>query len=127
MTTARPAIVTSATVLLLLLSLFNLSVLFQPADLQPPLPVQVWAVAAGVVGLIGLVGLWGMKRWGRFLSLLLSALSMLLAVPGIFLAPTLFGKAVSVGLIIGYGLTLSLLLLPVARAAFASQRAGAAA
>jgi hypothetical protein len=52
---------------------------------------------------------------------------MLIAIPGIFLAPTLIGKSVSVGLIISYGLTFVLLLLPAARAAFAAQRAGVAA
>jgi hypothetical protein len=127
MTTARPAVVTSAAILLLLLSLFSLSAPFQPADIQPPLPVQIWAVVAGVVGLIGLVGLWGMKRWGWLLTVILSAASALLAIPGIFLPPTLTGKAISVGIIVGYGLTFALLLLPAARAAFAVKGARVAA
>jgi hypothetical protein len=127
MTTARPAVVTSASVLLLLLSLFNLTIFFLPADLQPPVPVMIWAIAAAVVGLIGLVGLWGVKRWGWLLSLIVAAPSVLISIPGIFLAPTLTGKSVSVGLIVGYGLTFALLLAPAARAAFAAQRAGVAA
>jgi hypothetical protein len=127
MTTVRPAVVTSASVLLLLLSLFSLSAPFQPTAIQPPLPVQIWAVVAGVAGLIGLVGLWSMKRWGWLLTVILAAASALLTIPGLFLPPTLTGKAISVGLIVGYGLVFALLLLPSARSAFAAQRAGVAA
>jgi hypothetical protein len=64
-----------------------------------------------------------MKRWGWFLGLIISAPSMLIAIPGIFLAPTLTGKSVSVGLIVGYGLIFALLLPPAARAAFAAKEA----
>lgn len=122
MNTSRPGIVTSAMIVLLLLSLFNLSGFFQPDDIKPPLPVLIWALVAGVAGLIAAAGLWSVKPWGRLLTIVLSAVSAVSAVPGIFLAPNLAGKSVSVALIVLYGLVLVLAVLPATRQAFATDR-----
>jgi hypothetical protein len=127
MNTSRPSIVTGAAVLLLLLSLFNLSTPFQSVAIKPPLPVIIWALVAGVFGLIAVVGLWTMQRWSWRLSVILSAVSVLVAVPGIFVAPDVVGKSVSVGLIVLYGLVLVLGVLPATRQAFAEVRTRVAA
>jgi hypothetical protein len=119
MTNTRPAVVTSAAVLLLLLSLFNLSAPFQPDAIKPPLPIIIWASVAGIVGLIAAVGLWNTKQWGWLVTVILSVLEILGTVSGIFLAPTVGGKAISVGLIVGYGLVLVLVTLPTTRKALA--------
>lgn len=78
---------------------------------------------AGVAGLIAAAGLLSMKRWGWLMTVILSAVSALVAIPGIFAAPNAAGKSVSVGLIVGYGLVLMLVTLPTARASFATERA----
>jgi hypothetical protein len=119
MTTSRPAIGAGSAVLLLVLSLFNLSTPVQPASTQPPLPVIIYAVGAGVVGLVAVAGVWSRKRWGWLMTVILSAVSALVAAPGVFLAPTLVGKSVSVGLIVGYGMVLALTALRATRAALA--------
>ena len=123
MSTPRPASVIIATVLLLLLSLFNMSAFVQPDAIRPPLPVLIWALVAGIVGLIAAVGLSSMKHWGWLVTVIVSAVSTVAAVPGIVLAPNAVGKSVSVGLIVGYGLVLVLTVLPATRAAFAAARA----
>lgn len=118
--TRRPANGASASVLLILLSLFNLSASFQPDAIKSPLPIIIWASLSGIIGLIAAVGLWSGKRWGWLVTVIFSPLSMLSAIPGIFLAPSVAGKAISVGLIVGYGLVLVLVTLPATRKAFAS-------
>jgi hypothetical protein len=116
MNTRRPANVTSASVLLIL---FNLSAFFQPDTIKPPLPIIIFASVTGIVGLIAVLGLWSTKRWGWLLTVILAVFNVLGPISGIFLAPTVAGKAISVGLIVGYGLVLVLLTLPTTRKAFA--------
>ena len=120
MNARRPANVTTASILLILLSLFNLSASFQPDAIKPPQPIIIWALVTGIVGLIAVVGLWSSKRWGWLVTVILSVLNMLGPISGIFVAPTVGGKVISVGLIIGYGLVPVLVTLPTTRKAFAS-------
>jgi hypothetical protein len=120
MSTQRPANVTSASILLILLSLFDLSASFQPDTIKPPQPIIILALVVGIVGLIAVVGLWSTQRWGWLVTVILSVFEMLGTVSGIFLAPTVGGKSISVGLIVGYGLVLVLVTLPATRKAFAS-------
>jgi hypothetical protein len=119
MNTRRPANVTTASALLLLLSLFNLSASFQPDAIKPPPPIIIFASVTGIVGLIAVVGLWNTKRWGWLVTVILAVFNTLGPISGIFLAPTVVGKAISVGLIVGYGLALILVTLPTTRKAFA--------
>jgi len=123
MNMSRPAIITTAAVLLLLLSLFSLSTPIQPASIQPPLPVIIWALVVGVAGLVAVVGLWGLKRWSWLMTVILAAVSSLAAAPGIFAAPDVVGKSVSVALVFLYNLVLVLVVLPAARQAFVPARA----
>ncbi len=101
MNTSRPLTLTIATVLLTLVSLFSLTVLLEPTRV-PPLFVYTIPVV-GVCGLIGAFGLWKMKRWGLLLSSILSALSILWNIPGLFIPRTLGGKAITMGYIVALG------------------------
>lgn len=67
-------------------------------------------------------GLLRLKRWGLRLSMLFSAVSILAAVPGLFLAPPGVGKAITLGLIVVNALVLVLVTLPVTRKAVAAER-----
>ena len=120
MNTRRPANVTTASILLILLSLFNLSASFQPDVIKPPLPIIIWALVVGIIGLIAALGLWSTKRWGWLVTVILSVFNALGTISGIFLAPTVASKAISVGFIVGYGLVLIVVTPPTTRKAFAS-------
>ncbi len=120
MNTHRPLTVTIATVLLTLVSLFSLTVLLEPTRV-PPLFFYTIPVV-GVCGLIGAFGLWKMKRWGLLLSSILSALSILWNIPGLFIPKTLGGKAITMGYIAFYILVLVLVALPATRKAVAAKR-----
>ena len=126
MNTSRPTVVTTAAVLLLLLSLFSLSTPIQPASIQPPLPVIIWALVVGVAGLVAVVGLWGLKRWSWLMTVILAAVSSLAAAPGIFAAPDVVGKSISVALIVLYALVFVLVMLRATRQTFAPARASVA-
>ena len=123
MNTSRPLTLTIATVLLTLVSLFSLTVLLEPTRV-PPLFFYTIPVV-GVCGLIGAFGLWKMKRWGLLLSSILSALSILWNIPGLFIPRTLGGKAITMGYIAFYILVLALVALPATRKAVAAARAPA--
>ena len=122
MNTRRPLTLILAIVLLALLSLFGLYTPFGPNG--PPLVIVLYAFIVGGVGsLIAVFGLWKLKRWGLLLTIIIASLSILVAVPGLWLAPSTSGKAVSVGLIVFYVLVLVLVALPATRKAFAAARA----
>jgi hypothetical protein len=128
MNTNRPATVTSAAVLLLLLSVYSLTTPFLPVDNKPPLMIIVYQFIVGGIGsLLVVFGLWRLKWWGLRLSMLFSAVSILTTVPGLFLAPPVVGKAITEGLIVVNVLVLVLVTLPVTRKAVASERVRVAA
>jgi len=115
----HPASLIGAIALLVLLSLFSASALLMPASIQPPPQVAYPALLFGIAGLVAAVGLWQQKRWGWVLAIIVAALSLLLAVPGIVVAPDGLPKAVSWALIVLYALVLVLLALPATREAVA--------
>ncbi len=123
MNTRRPLTVIIAIVLLTLVSLLDLIELVIPARV-PPLFVYTIPVL-GVGGLMAVFGLWKMKRWGLLLTSILSALSILWNIPGLFIPRTLGGKAITMGYIAFYILVLALVALPATRKAFAAARASA--
>jgi uncharacterized membrane protein (DUF2068 family) len=123
----RPATVTSATVLLLLLSLFSLSAALLPDAIKPPPFIIYVALVLGVCGLMAGVGLWKLKRWGLLLTIIISAVGSLSAAPGLFAAPSVAGKLISLGLVVLYALVVVLVVLPAARKAFAAERVQVAA
>src|SRR4028119_1114174 len=78
----RPTPVTVAAVLLGILSLLNLA---WPLFLLEAVPAVVvyGGVVLGIVGLVAAGGLWVLKRWGAWLAVVVSALNLLAAAPGI--------------------------------------------
>ncbi|HEU5367269.1 MAG TPA: hypothetical protein VFU69_02350, partial [Ktedonobacterales bacterium] len=73
----------------------------------PSLPIVLYAgIVEGVGGVIALVGLWLMKRWGWLLTVIIAALSVLVAVLGLVGAPTP-GKVVSAAIIVVNAVVLS--------------------
>jgi len=118
MNTKRPLTLILALVLFALLTVFGLITPFTPNG--PPLPIMLYAViVAGVGGLIALFGLWKLKRWGLLLTMGIAALGILVAVPGLVIAPP-YGKVISGVIIVVNALVLVLVALPATRKAFAA-------
>jgi len=69
MNTKRPTSLMVALVLLVLLSLGNFVLLFEPGANQIPAVIVYSGIAAGVIGLIAAVGLWRTRRWGMILTI----------------------------------------------------------
>jgi hypothetical protein len=118
MNTRRPLTHILAVVLLILFSVFGLITLFGTG--APPLPVALFAfIIDGVGGLIAAFGLWMLKRWGLWLSIVIAVLTILVAVPGLLLAPGT-GKIVSAAIMVVNAVLLVLVTLPVTRKAVAA-------
>ncbi len=71
---------------------------------SPPYFVVITSLAFSILLLIGAYGTWKKQRWGIVLTLLISAIGALFAVPGVNEAPTtalqieaIFGVAASIG------------------------------
>src|SRR5215217_2276589 len=87
MSIQRPPTVTVVAILLALLSAQSLlSPLFQTEGI--PAFVIYEGVALGAFGLFAAYWLWMLKRGGVALTIIASALNILLTAPGIFFAPT---------------------------------------
>jgi hypothetical protein len=127
MNTRRPLTLILALVLFALVTAFGLITPLGPriGANQPPLVIVLYAfIVMGVGGLIALVGLWTLKRWGLLLTSVIAALSILMAVPGLWIAPTTGGKVISLVLSVVNALALVLLVvLPATRKAVAAARA----
>ncbi len=124
MNTNRPLTATIAIVLLLLMSVTGLILpllsLFVSLTNPPPLIVRVDQILVmGVGGLIAVFGLWKLKRWGLVLTSIIAALSLLVAVYGLLVAPT-EGKWPPGVFAVLNALVLVLVALPATRRAYAA-------
>jgi uncharacterized membrane protein (DUF2068 family) len=121
--TQRPTAVTIAVVLLALLSVVNMvppSLMAPPAEAaEVPAFVTYLGVILGVVGLVAAYGLWALKRWSVWLSIILSAVSIILAVPGTLFSPTVALQVLNIVSAVGFVLVIVLVLLPPSRRAYA--------
>ena len=122
MNTQRPATVTIATVLLTLLGLLDLTAPFVANAIKLPTIAIYPILVVGVGDLVAAFGLWKMKRWGLLLAIIVSALTILAAAPGPFIATNIGGRVLTLVLIVSYALVLVLVALPATRKAFASAR-----
>src|ERR687885_376160 len=84
----RPMTVTVAAVLMALIGLTNLLSPALPGAEAVPAVVIYGGIVLGVVGLVAVVGLWLLRRWGLWLTIVVSVLNIVSAAPGIFFAPT---------------------------------------
>ncbi|HRW04999.1 MAG: hypothetical protein KDE53_14490 [Caldilineaceae bacterium] len=55
----------------------------------PPYAVILGGIMLNVIGFVAAYGLWQNQRWGVILTILINALGILLATPGLLFAPTL--------------------------------------
>jgi hypothetical protein len=116
MKTSRPGVLTTAALLLGLVSLLSLAT---PLLGGVPLPVIVLSIVVGVIGLVAVYGLWNAKRWGMIVAIIVSALNALSAAPGLVVQPNL-PATISAGVTVAISaLIIVLTVLPPARAAYA--------
>jgi len=116
MSIQRPQAVTIAAILLALLSAQGLVFpLFTTEGI--PAFVIYEGVALGAVGLFAAYFLWTLKRGGVALTIIASALNILLSAPGMFFAPTVTLQiSTAVGVAI-FALIIVLVALPISRRA----------
>ncbi len=115
---SRPPTVTVAAVLSALISLLNLPFPLLPGSEGVPAVVVYGGVVLGVLGLVGAAGLWMLKRWGLWITVVVSVLNLLAAAPGIGGGPNaVLRTAALVGVVVS-ALIIVLVLLPTSRRAF---------
>ncbi len=112
----RPAPVTAA-ILLALSSLAGLPGPLLPGSEAVPAVVLYGGIVLGVAGLVAVVGLWTLKRWGLWLAVVVSALNLLSAAPGVAFAPGGGGKAFALAGVVVSAITIVLVVLPASRRA----------
>lgn len=106
MTLKRSVYLLAALTLLVLLGVGHLAVPFVPgADKIPPL-VRYGDVALGVLSLVAGFGLWNLRRWGIVLTVIIAALNIASAAPGMIAAPSQALQVVTAAYVV-----LSLLLI----------------
>ena len=119
MNTQRPPAVTVAVVLLALLSVVTMvppSLMASPAEAaEVPTFVVYLGFILGVVGLVAAYGLWALKRWSVWLTIILSAVSILLSVPPILFGPTVAIQVLNILSGVAFALIIVLVLLPASR------------
>jgi len=118
MNTQRPATVTVAAILLALLSAQSLLSPLFPTEGIPAFVIYE-GVALGAFGLFAAYWLWTLRRGNVALTIIASALNILLSAPGMFLAPTP-ALQISIGVEVTiFALIVVLVALPVSRRAHA--------
>jgi len=115
----RPQTVTVAAVLLAIFSLANLISSLLSSEGVSALVIFL-GVALGVAGLVAFAGLWMLKKWSIWLSVIVSALNLLAALPGIAFAPNISVLLAAIIVVVGSALIVVLLVLPVSRRSFAT-------
>ena len=117
---SRPLPVTVAAILLALFSALNLlSPLFPTEGI--PADVVYLAVVVGVAGLLGAAGLWRLRKWGLWLTTVVSALHILSAAPRLTEAPNAaLQAAATVTVVVAALMIVLVVVLPSSRRAFAA-------
>ena len=116
----RPSTVTVAAILMALISLVGLPGPLLPGSEEVPAVVIYGGIVLGIVGLVAAVGLWMLKKWGLWLTIVVSVLNLLSAAPGVAFAPNAaLQAAATVGVIVP-ALIIVLVVLPSSRGALAT-------
>ncbi len=114
---SRPLPVTIAAILMALVSLLGLPGPLLPGSEEVPAVVIYGGIVLGIVGLVAAVGLWMLKKWGLWLSIVVSVLNLLSAAPGVVFGPNAtLQAAAAVGVVVP-ALIIVLLVLPSSRSA----------
>ena len=113
---SRPMPVTVAAILMILISLVGLPGPLLPGSEDVPGVVIYGGIVLGIVGLVAAVGLWMLKKWGFWLTIVVSVLNVLSAAPGVAFAPGAVKAFAAVGVVIP-ALIIVLVVLPTSRQA----------
>jgi len=122
---ARPMPVTVAAILMALFSVLNnfpgpwWNAIPAVVEETPMIVVYV-SLVLGIVGIVAAVGLWMMKKWGLWLTIVVSVLNILLNIFGVFVVQSGALKAALAVMAIGFVITLVLVVLPDSRRALAA-------
>ena len=114
---SRPQTVTVAAILLAMFSVLNVLFAFLPIEGIPEAAVYI-GVLAGAIGLVGAAGLWLLRKWGIWITIVVSVLNVLDAAPGIAFAPNAALQVAATVTVLGFVLVLVLVVLPTSRRAF---------
>lgn len=117
----RPMPVTLAVVLSVLVIIANFVSPALPqgsGDDKVPTSVIVVGVVLGVLGIAAAFGLWRLHKWGYIATVVVSAVNLLLAVPGIFAGPYAWIKALAAVFVLACALIIVLVTRPDARRAY---------
>ena len=113
----RPLPVTVAAILLALISLLSLPGPLLPGSEGVPSVVIYGGIVLGILGIVAVVGLWTLRRWSIWLSVVVSALGILSAAPGVAFAPNAtLQAAATVGVVIPAIIIVLVVLTPSRRA-----------
>ncbi len=85
---------------------------------ETPMFVVYVAIVLGIVGLVAAVGLWMLRRWGLWLTIVVSVVNILFNVSGLFMVLSGGLKAAIAVQTIGFVLAIVLVVLPDSRRAF---------
>lgn len=80
----RPSTVTAAAILGVGIQLASIPFFFVPGADEIPALALVVGIVLGLLTLVGCWGMWNLRRWGAILTLLVTFLNTLSAVPGLF-------------------------------------------
>jgi hypothetical protein len=116
---SRPPAVTVGAVLLAVFSVLNVLFPLFPIEGIPAAAIYI-GVVEGIAGLVGAAGLWLLRKWGFWLTIVVSVLDILDAVPGILFAPNAALQFAATVTVLGFVLVIVLIALPTSRHAFTS-------
>src|SRR5215213_4027234 len=122
MSPRRALPLTVAAILMALFSLMNFPgpwwYLVPGAVEATPMFVIYAGIVLGIVGIVTAVGLWMVKKWGFWLTIVVSVINILFNVFGLAMVPTMALQVAIAVQTIGFILTLVLVVLPASRHAF---------
>ena len=114
---SRPQTVNVAAILPALFSVLNVLFPFFPVEGIPAAAVYI-GVVAGAAGLVGAASLWLLRKWGIWITIIVSVLNILDAAPGIAFAPYAALQVAATVTVLGFVLVLVLVVIPASRRAF---------
>ena len=117
---SRPQAVSAAAVLLALFSVLNLLFPLFPIEGIPAIASYL-AVVEGAAGLVGANGLWMLRKWGIWLTIIVSVLNLVDAAGGVVGAPNSALQVAATLTVVGFVLIIVLVVLPSSRRAFRSR------
>ncbi len=115
----RPQTVTVAAALLAVFSLANLISPLLSSEGVPEFVIYL-GVVLGLAGLVTAAGLWMLRKWSMWLSIIVSALNILSAAPGIAFGPNASLQIAATITVVGSAIIIVLVVLPTSRHAFAA-------